>query len=460
MDNVRPLFTYQSPDMRLLQGLMEGNVITPDDPAWNDARRAWNLAVDQHPTAVAIPESVADVRQIVDFAREEGLRVAPQGTGHGAAALGGLDETILVKLHRLRGVEIDATRRRARVEAGVIWSEVVEAAAERGLAALAGSSPDVGVVGYTLGGGLSWLARKHGLGANQVTAAEIVTADGTHRRVDRDHEPDLFWAIRGGGGDFGIVTAVEFALLPLTRASTRACSGIPVERAHEVLRAWRDWTVGVPEEMTSVGRIMQLPPLPFFPDDIRGKSFVLVEVIWCGPAADGEAWVEPLRALAPIMDTVQTISMPQLSRLHMDPEEPAPGVGDGSMLAGLDDEAIDELVAGTVGAPILSTEVRHLGGAVARPAAHHGAAPAFEAPFITYSVGIAPTPEAQAAVRSAVVRLRKRLEPWQAKHTYLNFSEGRRPAETHFSQAAHHRLRKVKAAYDPLGVVRSNHPVW
>jgi FAD/FMN-containing dehydrogenase len=202
--------------MRQLRGVIDGEVVTPGDAAWDEARRAWNLTVDQQPTAVAIPESVADVRQIVDFAREEGLRVAPQGTGHGAAALGSLEETILVKLHRLRGVEIDPERRSARVEAGVIWVEVVEAAAEHGLAALSGSSPDVGVVGYTLGGGLSWLARKHGIGANHVTAAELVTADGTLRRVDREHEPDLFWAIRGGGGDFGIVTALEFDLFALT----------------------------------------------------------------------------------------------------------------------------------------------------------------------------------------------------------------------------------------------------
>jgi hypothetical protein len=144
----------------------------------------------------------------------------------------------------------------------------------------------------------------------------------------------------------------------------------------------------------------------------------------------------------------------------MDPEEPAAGVGDGGMLTGLDDDAIDAIVTGTVGAPILSTEIRHLGGAVARAAAHHGAVASFDSPYSAYSVGIAPTPEAQAAVRTAVQRLRVRLEPWEARHTYLNFSDGRRPAETHFSESAHHRLRKVKAAYDPLGVVRSNHPVW
>ncbi len=228
-----------------------------------------------------------------------------------------------------------------------------------------------------LGGGLSWLARKHGIGANHVTAAELVTADGTLRRVDREHEPDLFWAIRGGGGDFGIVTALEFDLFPLTEVYAGVL-WFPVERAGEVLRAWRDWTNGVPDEMTSVGRIMQFPPLPFFPDEIRGKSFALVEAIWCGDELDGAAWLEPLRALGPVLDTVQTIPVQQLSRLHMDPEEPAAGVGDGGMLTGLDDDAIEEVVAGTVGAPILSTEIRHLGGAVARAAAHHGAVASFD----------------------------------------------------------------------------------
>src|SRR6188472_1683858 len=153
-------------------------VVLPHDPRWNEARLAWNLAVDQQPAAVALPESAADVAAVVRWARSRGLRVAPQGTGHAAAAMGSLAHTVLVKTERMRGVEIDAEARRARVEAGVLWAEVSEAAAKHGLAALAGSSPDVGVVGYTLGGGLSWLARKHGIGANQVTAIEVVTASG------------------------------------------------------------------------------------------------------------------------------------------------------------------------------------------------------------------------------------------------------------------------------------------
>ncbi len=343
---------------------------------------------------MAIPASAADVAEIVEFARSEGLRVAPQGTGHGAATLGDLDDTILVKLHRLRGVTVDAERRVARVEAGAIWIDVVEAAAAHGLAALAGSSPDVGVVGYTLGGGLSWLARKHGLGANHVTAAEIVTADGTLRRIDRESDPDLFWAIRGGGGNLGIVTALEFGLL----AYSEVYAGVlwfPVDRANEVLRRWRDWTEDVPDEMTSVGRILQFPPVPEFPEEIRGKSFVVIEAIWCGPQDEGVKWVAPLRAVGPVRDTVSTISMPALSSLHMDPEHPVPGVGEGGLLDAFDNDAIEAAIAGTVGAPLLSMEVRHLGGAVGRPRPHHGAVGSFEAPYAWFAVGIAPTVEAQ-----------------------------------------------------------------
>lgn len=182
-----------APDFDGLHGGIAGDVVAPGDEGWDLARQAWNLAVDQRPAAVALPESADDVRAIVDFARRYGLKVAPQGTGHNAAALAGeLGDTILLKTQRMRGVTIDPEARTAGAEAGVIWIEVMEAAAEHGLAALAGSSPDVGVVGYTLGGGLSWLARMHGIGANQVTAVELVTAGGRLVRADRDNEPDLF----------------------------------------------------------------------------------------------------------------------------------------------------------------------------------------------------------------------------------------------------------------------------
>ena len=456
MDNVTQIAGLAGPDVRELRSRIAGEVYVPGDDAWDEARQAWNLAVDQRPTAVAVVHGAADIGEVIDFARENGLRVAPQGTGHAASAFGDLHDTILLKTHRLRDVTIDPERRIARAEAGAIWVDVVEAAAEHGLAALAGSSPDVGVVGYTLGGGLSWLARKHGIGANQVTAIELVTADGEFRRVDRDHDPDLFWALRGGGGSFAVVTAIEFNLFPYEHVYA-GILWFPVERATEVLTAWRAWTDIVPNELTSVGRIMQFPPLEFVPEPVRGKSFVLVEAIYAGDPVEGEHWLAPLRALGPVMDTVETTSMTALSRLHMDPEGPAPGIGDGTMLTAFDAEAIEAFVAGTVGAPLLSAEVRHLGGAVAEPSAEFGALSHFEHEYLTFAVGIAPVPEAAAAVHGALERLFTALEPWTAEHTYSNFAErGRKPGSFH-GEAAYHRLKRIKAQVDPENVIRANH---
>ena len=183
-----------------LTSALAGKVVIPEHARFDEARRAWNLAIDQRPAAVVYPESPQDVAAAVLFAREFGLRVAAQGTGHNARPLGSLEDTILLKTERMRAVSIDPARRTARVEAGAVWLEVVEAAAQHRLAALAGSSPGVGVVGYTLGGGISFLARKYGLAANHVSAIELVTADGRLARADREHESDLFWALRGGGG--------------------------------------------------------------------------------------------------------------------------------------------------------------------------------------------------------------------------------------------------------------------
>jgi FAD/FMN-containing dehydrogenase len=445
-------------DVRPLRSVLQGDVVTPQDGAWDEARQAWNLTVDQRPVAVVLPESAEDVRDTVRFAYEVGLRVAPQGTGHGAAALGDLGDTILLKTERLRGVEIDAEARTARVAAGTIWIEVVEAAAEHGLAALAGSSPDVGVVGYTLGGGLSWLARKHGIGANQVTAVELVTADGRLVRADAETNADLFWAVRGGGGNFGVVTALEFNLFPITEVYA-GILWFPIDRAAEILNEWRAWTDGQPEEMTSVGRLLQFPPIPEIPEPVRGQSFVVVQAIFLGDEAEGAALLAPLRALGPVLDTVTTTPIAELGRLHMDPEGPAPGAGDGGMLADVDTELVDTLVDLTVGSPLLSVEIRHLGGAVARPRPEHGAVSHFEAPFLLYAVGIAPTPEAKEIVEGVTAVLRDALAPWEADHTYLNFAETRRGGASLFGGDAYARLQRVKAEVDPQDVIRSNHPL-
>lgn len=437
------------------------SLVLPHDPSWNEARVAWNLAVDQQPAAVALPESAEDVVAVVRWARSRGLRVAPQGTGHNAAAMGSLAHAVLVKTERMRGVEIDPDARTARVEAGVLWAEVSEAAAEHGLAALAGSSPDVGVVGYSLGGGISWLGRRYGLAANSVTAVELVNAEGEIVRADHENESELFWALRGGGGSFGVVTALEFQLYPIAEVYAGVLF-FPIERGAEVLRAWSRWTEDVPDEVTSVGRFLQFPPIPDIPEPLRGGSFVVVEATSLLDESATDELLAPLRELGPAMDTFATIPVERLSSLHMDPEHPVPGVGDGMLLRGFPEEAVDAIVA-AAGAdsdsPLLSVEVRHLGGALGRMQPGHGALATIEARFAMFAVGISMTSELGAVMKAHIEVVQAALASWDAGRDYLNFTERRERGERLFGSATYRRLQTVKGKVDPDDVFRSNHPV-
>ena len=436
-------------------------IVLPHDRHWDEARLAWNLAVDQQPAAVALPESARDVGAIVRWARERGLRVAPQGTGHNAHPLGSLAHTVLLKTERMRGVAIDARAQCARVEAGVLWAEVTEAAAEHGLAALAGSSPDVGVVGYTLGGGVSWLSRRYGLAANSVTAIELVNAEGELVRADADQNADLFWALRGGGGSFGVVTALEFALYPITDVHAGVLF-FPLERGAEVLRAWRRWVDTAPDEVTSVGRFLQFPPVPALPEHLRGQSFAVIEAVSLLGQDASDELLRPLRELGPQLDTFATIPAHSLDRLHMDPEHPVPGAGDGMVLSDLNDAAIDALVQ-TAGAgshsPLLSVELRHAGGALARKVPGGGAVSSVNGRFLLFAVGMAPTPDAGTAVKAQVELVQNALAPWDAGRAYSNFATKRERGERLFGDLTYRRLQTVKATVDPDDVFRSNHPV-
>jgi FAD/FMN-containing dehydrogenase len=438
-----------------------GALIAAGHPGWDAARQAWNLAVDQRPVAVALPESRDEVIAVVALAAKHGLRVAAQGTGHGAAPLGPLEETILVRTSRMSGVTIDPSARRARVEAGALWQDVTVPAAEHGLAALAGSSPDVGVVGYSLGGGHGWLARRYGLAANSVLAVELVTADGRLRRVDSEHEPDLFWALRGGGGSFGVVTALELELYPIREAYAGVLFW-PLDRAADVLHAWAQWTGGVPDELTSLGRLLQLPPLPEIPEPLRGRSFVVVEAAHLGDEAEAAALLAPLRELRPQLDTFATIPAPALQAIHMDPDGPTPFVGDGGLLAELPAAAIDALLAAAgpgSGSPLLSVELRHLGGALTHAASHHGALATLDGAFLTFALGITPDAEAAAAVDTHVQVVQRALAPWSSARGYANFSERYDDAGRLFAPDIHRRLRAIKAQVDPEDLFQAIHRV-
>ncbi len=448
-------------DVQDLRDRLRGDVVGPADTAWDQARQAWNLAVDQRPALVAFPEDADDVVAIVDYAREYGLRVAPQGTGHNAGPIASLDDTVLVSTVRMRGVEIDAVARRARVAAGTLWLEVTAPASEHGLAPLAGSSPDVGVVGYCLGGGVSWLSRRHGLAANSVLAIEIVTADGRLRRVDAENDPDLFWALRGGGGSFGVVTAMEIALYPVPELYAGAMFW-PWERSSEVLHAWREWTATVPDEVTSAARIMQMPPIPEIPEPLRGRAFVTIDAAILGDRAFGAEIVQRLRDLGPEIDTFDMVPPVALSRLHNDPEEPVPALSEHRLLSELPAEAIDALVAVAgpgSGSPLLLAELRHLGGALAVAPAGHGAQPTLDAAYLAFGAGIAATPEMVAGLEAALPVFKQALAPWDAGRGYLNFEERTVDSRSFYDEVTHRHLARIKAQVDPADIFRSNHPI-
>ncbi len=412
--------------------------------------------------AVALPRDAGEVAATLAVARHHGLRVAPQGTGHNAMPLSDLSDAILLRTERMRDVLIDPLARIARVGAGVLWEEVTAPAGEHGLIALHGSSPNVGVVGYSLGGGIGWLARSKGLAANSVTAIEIVTAAGEIIRADAEREPDLFWALRGGGGDYGVVTAMEFRLYPL-RTAYAGWLIWPWERSEEVLTRWAEWTETVPDDMTSVGRIFQLPDAPFVPEPFRGRNLAVVEVAYTGDdLAVGEELMRPLRALGPEMDTVAEMPAPDMVRLHQDPEPPMPGIGGHVMVDRVTPEAIRRFVALTgpgSGSPFLSAEMRHLGGAAGRPAPGGGALSHLDGEGAVFVIGVPMTPEMGAALHQAVKTVEGGLEEFGHGRLYRNFVEEQASAGAFHDDGTLARLRELRRRFDPAFRIRANHPI-
>ena len=439
---------------------LEGSVVFPDHPSWDAAREAYNLAIDQQPAAVAFPADARDVQAIVDDARSRGLRIAPQRTGHNAGPLGSLEDVILLKTDRLDEVTIDPDTLRARVGAGVKWEKVVPRASGLGLAALHGSTPDVSIAGYGLGGGLGWYGRKHGLFTNSITAIELVTADGELRRVDADNEPELFWALRGGGGNFGVVTALEFRLFPIAELYAGALF-FPWERSAEVLHAWRNWIRTVPDEVTSVGRIMQFPPLELVPEGLRGKSFAIVHAYSLGTEAEGIERLAPLRALGPAIDTVRMVPPVELSEMHMDPPDPLPYLGEHLVLGDLPASAIDDFVAAAgpgSGSALVSAEVRHVGGALGRTSEGHGALDMLPGEFVYFGIGLAADEAGEEATRASLHGVTDSLRPHRSG-SYLNFEEDPADASSFYPPDTYSRLQAVKADVDPDELFRANHAI-
>jgi FAD/FMN-containing dehydrogenase len=433
-------------------------LVRPGDGDWDAARGAFNLLVDQRPEAIAFPADEREVAAAISFARERGLRVAPQATGHNAGPLGSLEDTLILNTSTLTGVTIDAGARRVRAGAATRWQDITPRLSELGLAGLHGSSPDVGIVGYSLGGGIGWLARKHGMQTNAVTAIELVTADGRIVRTDAQHEPELFWALRGGGGNFGVVTAIEFEVLPVRELYAGAMF-FALDRTAEVLQAWTELLPSLPEEMTSWANVLHFPPLPELPDAVRGRSFAIVMAAFLGSELEGRELLRPLHRLGPEMDTFATQPPVGLSDLAMDPREPLPFRSAHDLIDELPAGAIEDVarIAGE-GSSLAMVQIRHMGGALGRHEPGAGARATLPGELCVFSLGVVPDADAEPVVGAELEAISAAVAPHRAGH-YPNFVEATSDAGGFFDPGTWGRLREIKALYDPEDLFKGNHYV-
>lgn len=455
--------TTTTPPAETLRGLCGGRVHLPGDAAYDVHRVPWNLAVEQRPAAVALAHSVADVQDVVRAAAAAGLRVAPQSTGHGAGALGekDLSDVVLLRLSELTGVSVDPRARTARVVGGTQWQEVVAATAPHGLTAPHGSAPDIAVAGYALNGGLSFYGRAHGLAANHVRAVEVVLADGSCVRADAEQRADLFWAVRGGGANLGVVVALEIDLLPYADVF----AGMLLwdrARAPEVVPAWVRWTREVPESVTTSMRVMSFPPLPELPPFLSGRDLVVVDGAVLEDDERAAELLAPLRALSPEMDTFARMPATGLLDVHMDPPAPVPAVADHAVLGELGDDAVEVLLAqvgpGT-STGLLFTELRHLGGALGRPAPDGGALSHLPGSYGLYCIAIAPFPEAAAAGAAAAAGVVRALAPWSLPSRIPTFTETGVDTSSMFDGEAWARLARLRDVHDPSRLFLAHHEV-
>jgi FAD/FMN-containing dehydrogenase len=435
-------------------------LVLPESPHYDTARRAWNLHADQHPAAICVATRVEQVQAAIGYARAHGLKVAAQTTGHLAQALPDLRDTLLLRLELHDGeVDVDPVARVARIKAGARWRDVVAAVTPHGLAVMHGSSPSVGVIGYLLGGGLSFYGRAHGLAVNHVRAFEVVTADGARRRVDRQNGTDLFYALRGGSGNFAVVTAVELGLLPYADV-TGGAMFFPADRAFALLRAWRDWGRTAPDTITTTFRLLRLPPLPEVPEPLRAVPTVCVDGVALTPE-DAVGLESRLRYFAePILGGFGPMPSAGVVRLHGDPEDPIPAIGDGMLLKNLDDLAIEMFlrVAGS-GSPLLAAELRHLGGALAAPPVGAGARGHLEGKYLLFGVGVPGAPASTAELEAHLDRYLGALRPWATGTRFTSFAERRSSLETCVPSDALERLARIRSAVDPDRLFVASHAV-
>jgi FAD/FMN-containing dehydrogenase len=444
-----------------LQAGWRGEVVGREHPHYDVHRKIWNGSFDRRPALIARCAGVADVIQAVKFGRRTGLPVAVRGGGHSFPGLSVADDALLIDLGPMKGVRVDPDARIARVQAGVLLGELDKETQAFGLAAPSGIVTHTGVAGLTLGGGIGWIQRKHGLSVDKLRSVDLVTADGELLKASPDENADLFWGIRGGGGNFGIVTEFEFDLVPLGPTVLAGPIFWAMEESPEVLRFYRDWVADAPDELMTIVIHRKAPPLPFVPEHLHGKPVVMVASCWAGDQDEGEEFIRPLREFG---NPAADVCMPKPYLTHQAMFDPSfvPGrwyYFKSCDIPALTDEIIDITVEHSlqISSPLTSFPIWQMGGAVSRVGENETAFGGRNAVF-TYNIGASTeTAEGFDEEREWVRTFWSALEPWH-ETVYVNFlgDEGQERVRTAYGAEKYDRLKTLKRKYDPDNFFRIN----
>jgi FAD/FMN-containing dehydrogenase len=449
-----------------LAGALRGEVLVPESPGYDAARRIWNGAIDRRPACIARCAGVADVVAAVRFARERELTVSVRSGGHGVGGHALCDGGLVIDLSPMKGIRVDAAARTARAEAGVLWGELDRETQLAGLATVGGIVTHTGIAGLTLGGGIGWLMRKHGATVDNLLSADVVTADGDVMTASEERDADLLWGLRGGGGNFGVVTSFEYRLHPVGPAVLAGPIFHPLDRAPEVLRFYREFAAAAPDELTTIFNLRLAPPLPFLPPEVHGRPIVMIGACYAGAVEDGLEAVRPLKELGtPIVDLLEPKPYVALQSMF-DPSVPHGWHYHWKSveLPALTDAAIDTLVerVSALTSPRSYCIVFQLGGALSRVPPGATAYSQRDAAF-NVNINAVWTPDDRDGDRHVAWARAffDAMTPHARGRVYLNFlgDEGRERVRAAYGDDVYERLRALKRTYDPTNFFRLNQNV-